>query len=90
MRINCPICGDRDRREYYYQGDAVRLDRPDADAGVAPWDDYLFLRENPVGKTRELWHHEGGCGAWLVVTRNTTTHAISAVALARDEKGASA
>ncbi|MCH1562654.1 MAG: sarcosine oxidase subunit delta, partial [Rhodobacteraceae bacterium] len=22
MRIPCPICGDRDRREFYYVGDA--------------------------------------------------------------------
>ena len=26
MRITCPICGERDRREFYYVGDAVALD----------------------------------------------------------------
>lgn len=87
MRIDCPICGERERREFYYQGEAVRLDRPDPDAGEEAWDHYLHLRENPVGDRRELWQHEGGCGAWILVTRHTTSHAISDVALARDVKG---
>ena len=90
MRIDCPICGARDRREFYYQGAAVKLDRPAPDAGAAAWDDYVFLRENPAGMTQDLWQHEGGCGAWLVVTRDTNTHAIEKVALARDVKGTSA
>ncbi|MDF1727006.1 MAG: sarcosine oxidase subunit delta [Sulfitobacter sp.] len=90
MRIDCPICGDRERREFYYQGEAVMLDRPAPDAGEDAWENYLHLRENPAGERRELWHHEAGCGAWLVVTRHTTTHVISGVTLARDEKEASA
>jgi len=86
MRINCPVCGERDRREFYYGGDAVALHRPAPDAGVDAWDHYVHLRENPAGQTRDLWHHEAGCGAWLVVTRNTVTHAISDVALAKEAK----
>lgn len=88
MRIDCPLCGSRDRREFYYQGDAVALDRPAPDAGEAAWDDYVHLRDNPAGPTRELWHHEGGCSAWLVVTRDTVSHEISRVALAAEAKGA--
>lgn len=76
MRLPCPICGERDRREFYYQGDAVLLDRPARDAGDAAWDDYLHNRDNPAGETRDLWHHEAGCGAWIEVTRNTNTHAV--------------
>ncbi len=88
MRIKCPLCGERDRREFYYQGDAIALKRPDADAGPEVWDDYLHNRDNPAGATRDLWHHEAGCGAWLVVTRNTVTHAVLAVKLASDEASA--
>ncbi len=88
MRIDCPICGSRDRREYYYQGAAVALERPAPDAGDAAWENYVHLRENPAGETRDLWHHEGGCGAWVVVTRNTVTHGISKVELAVDVTGA--
>ncbi len=84
MRIDCPLCGARDRREFYYKGAAVFLERPAPDAGAAAWDDYLHLRDNPAGRTRDLWHHEAGCGAWLVVTRDTTSHAVFEVALAAD------
>lgn len=86
MRIDCPLCGLRDRREFYYQGAAVRLARPAPDAGEAAWDDYLHLRENPAGLTEELWHHEAGCGAWLVVRRDTVSHAITGVRLAEEVK----
>ena len=87
MRIKCPPCGERDRREFYYQGDALALDRPAEDAGSDAWDNYLHNRDNPAGVTRDLWHHEAGCGAWLVVTRNTVTHEVLAVKLASDEAG---
>lgn len=80
MRIECPVCGARDLREFYYQGAA--LPRPARDAGTAAWDDFVHLRENPAGRTRDLWHHEAGCGAWLVVTRDTVTHQIADVVLA--------
>ncbi len=85
MRLTCPLCGERDRREFYYQGEAVALNRPAPDAGDDAWQEYLHLRENPTGERRDLWHHEAGCGAWLVVTRNTSTHAILDVVLAQDE-----
>lgn len=81
MRLTCPICGERDRREFYYQGDAVALQRPAADAGGEAWGNYLHLRDNPAGRTRDLWHHEAGCGAWLVVTRDTVDHSVLEVTL---------
>lgn len=85
MRINCPMCGSRERREFYYQGAA--LARPAPDAGEAAWEDYMHLRDNPAGETRDMWYHEGGCGAWIIVTRNTVTHEVVATALASDAKG---
>jgi sarcosine oxidase subunit delta len=83
------LCGARDRREFYYKGAA--LVRPDADAGEDAWDDYVHLRENPAGVTRDLWQHEAGCGAWIVVTRDTVTHEVYGAKLAADfSKGARA
>ncbi len=79
MRLTCPHCGPRDRREFYYFGSDDYLNRPDAEAPPAAWDDYLHNRDNPAGKLRDLWYHEQGCGAWLRVTRNTVTHEIYAV-----------
>ena len=84
MRIVCPICGARDRREFYYKGAASDLDRPGTDAGAETWDDYLHLRDNIAGEIRDLWQHEAGCGAWVVVTRNTLTHEVIGTALASD------
>jgi heterotetrameric sarcosine oxidase delta subunit len=84
MRIPCPLCGERDLREFSYMGHATFLDRPAPDAGEAAWDDYVFLRENPAGPTEDLWYHEGGCGAWLKVSRNTVTHAISGAVLVKE------
>ena len=82
MRITCPVCGERDIREFYYMG--AYLPRPDEGADAEAWHDYVHLRDNPAGLTRELWCHEAGCGAWLVVTRNTVTHEIVSVELAKE------
>ena len=90
MRIDCPLCGPRDRREFTYKGDALALNRPDPDASPETWNDYLHNRDNPAGLTRELWYHETGCTAWLVVARNVSTHEIHDVTLASDAKEASA
>ncbi len=81
MRLTCPICGARDRREFYYQGNASMLDRPAPAAPPQVWADWLHLRDNPAGRTRELWYHEAGCTSWLVVERDTTTHEIFDVQL---------
>jgi len=86
MRLTCPVCGERDRREFYYKGDATALDRPAPDAGGQAWDDYLHNRDNPAGVTRELWHHAAGCGAWLVVERNATTHEVLSANIAGKAK----
>ena len=82
MRLPCPICGERDRREFYYVGDAVAVARPDPDAGAEAWDAYVHLRANPAGVTRDLWQHEMGCSAWIVVERNTVTHEVIGATLA--------
>jgi len=39
MRIPCPLCGSRDRREFYYYGTDDYLNRPEAGSDVAAWDD---------------------------------------------------
>ena len=83
MIIPCPYCGPRDVREFTYKGAAL-LDRPAPDAGDAAWDDYLHLRDNPAGETRDLWYHGAGCTGWLVVTRNTVTHEITGAELASE------
>lgn len=84
MRIPCPLCGPRDRREFYYYGTTDYLDRPTEQGSLDDLDNHLFLRDNPAGQTRDLWYHETGCTSWLIVTRNTVTHAISGAELVMD------
>lgn len=86
MRVPCPICGERDQREFYYQGAAVMLHRPEPDATVMAWDEYLHLRANVPGPHDELWSHDAGCGAWLKVSRNTVTHEVLGAVLASEVK----
>jgi len=50
------------------------LARPSPDAGAQAWDEYVHLRENPAGETREMWYHEMGCTAWIEVRRDTVSH----------------
>ena len=53
-------------------------DEPGPDAARTFYE-YVYLRDNPAGPHRELWYHSAGCHGWLVVTRDTRTHAIGAV-----------
>ena len=86
MIINHPNLGPRDAAEFTVLGDASLLNRPNwqADNADDAFYKYLYLRDNPAGLHRELWFHEQGDRSWLVVTRDTVTHAVLEVALARD------
>lgn len=86
MIINHPLLGPRDSSEFVVLGDASLIERPDwSDADAAEkFYDYLHVRANPAGAHRELWYHEHGDRSWLIVTRDTVTHEISNVELARD------
>lgn len=86
MIINHPLLGPRDSAEFVYLGDASLINRPDpeAEGAALAFYEYGYLRDNVAGVMRELWFHEGGDRSWLVVTRDTTTHEISNVELARD------
>ena len=84
MIINHPLLGPRDAQEFIYLGDVSLLDRPDWQASDADsaFYEYQYHRDNPAGRHQELWYHEQGDRSWLVVTRDTTTHAIEKVELA--------
>ena len=85
MMIDHPLLGPRDAAEFVYLGDACLIERPDGMvASLDQMHDYVYLRDNPAGPHRELWYHEHGDRSWLVVTRNTLTHQITRVELARD------
>ncbi len=87
MRIPCPLCGERDSKEFSILGDAT-VKRPDPDGPDAAGEffDYVYLRDNPAGTHCELWFHEAGCRQWLVVTRNTLTHEVAGAELSAGRK----
>ena len=74
----CPWCGPRDQSEFTYGREVAAI--PALDASRAEWERYVFERDNPRGAHREWWHHNHGCRRWLVVTRDTQTHAVISVA----------
>jgi heterotetrameric sarcosine oxidase delta subunit len=80
MRIPCPFCGERDSGEFVYRGDAS-LARPSDDAG---FHDYVYLRTNPAGPIEEHWYHAQGCRNWIIVARDTRSHAIEISRLASE------
>lgn len=86
MIINHPLLGPRDAAEFIYLGDASLIDRPnpEVDGAAEKFYKYGYLRDNTAGEMQELWYHEQGDRSWLVVTRNTLTHEISKVEMARD------
>ena len=86
MIIDHPILGPRDSAEFVYLGDACLINRPDwqADDAAKQFHEYVHMRDNPAGEHRELWYHEQGDRSWLVVTRDTLTHEVIKVELARD------
>jgi sarcosine oxidase subunit delta len=84
IRIPCPICGERDRREFYYLGSQDYLDRPGHDVWSDAWDAYLHRRANSAEQVRDVWYHEAGCGVWLLVERNASSHHIASASLASE------
>ena len=88
MLIDHPLLGLRDSSEFIYMGDAKLMSRPNwrSQNIKSKFVEYGYLRKNPAGIHRELWYHEQGDRSWLVVTRNTVTHEILKVELARNLK----
>lgn len=78
MRINCPYCGSRDLREFTFLGEACEAGDPF---------EAVYLRDNPMGRSRGWWFHYHGCRSWLLIERDNRTHEIFSVSLAREEAG---
>lgn len=84
LRINCPWCGVRDHEEFGYFGDASKVYPELGPEQREAWFEAVFMRDNPRGMQREFWQHVGGCRRWLVLERDTLSHDIAAVYVARE------
>ena len=82
MLIPCPVCGLRDHGEFTYGGDATVTRPAISDPDPAHWAGFVYDRANPRGDHQEYWHHVHGCRMWMVVVRDTQTHAVSRATLA--------
>ena len=47
---------------------------------LSRWANHLNTA-NPAGDLEELWCHDAGCGAWIKVTRNVSSHEVQATDL---------
>lgn len=75
LQLRCPWCGVRDEVEFRYRGDAS-VARPAADAPLAEFNAYVYVRANPCGWHREWWLHHAGCRMVFEVERHTLTHEV--------------
>lgn len=82
--IDCPFCGARNEDEFLCWSDAGPQ-RPADPAALddAAWVDYVYMRANTKGQTKERWWHARGCHQWLIVERNTVTHEVVSVEAAK-------
>jgi heterotetrameric sarcosine oxidase delta subunit len=76
LLIPCPFCGKRSETEFAFGGPVLPA-RPDpASVSDAEWVDHLTVVPNPLGPIHEYWWHVRGCGAWLCIWRDTSSHDI--------------
>src|SRR5271170_6542911 len=71
--VPCPYCGARNAAEFHWKGEL--RERPDpSTATPAQWRNYLYMRRNAAGWSREKWFHHAGCGRYFTLERNTVTN----------------
>jgi sarcosine oxidase subunit delta len=85
MIIDCPHCGPRDSSEFYFRGEAASP-RPDYEHGPSAFADHVYGRANIAGPQNEHWYHAAGCRCWLLVERDTRTHAFLSVTPASEQQ----
>ena len=80
--LPCAWCGPRDAAEFAHIGEVSARPGPDE---VTPeqWRDYLYMRANPYGWTRETWYHRLGCRRFITVERHTEPNEVRSVSAAR-------
>lgn len=78
--IHCPWCGAREEVEFHYGGQA-HIGYPAEPAVLTDqaWAEYLFFRDNPMGRFAERWLHSAGCRRWFNAVRDTATHRFLSV-----------
>lgn len=77
MLLHCPHCGPRNVNEFHYLGESAS--RPDpATATITTWREYLYVKQNPMGWTKENWYHRAGCRQHFTVERDVVNNVLRA------------
>jgi len=69
FQLNCPNCGKRAVSEFTFKSELK--ERPSPNAEFDKWTDYVYFRENKMGKQLEWWYHRSGCQSWFIAERDT-------------------
>ncbi len=84
LLIPCPNCGPRAEIEFICGGEANERPPDPAALDSQAWSAFVFTRTNAKGMILERWWHVHGCGRWFIVSRDTSTNAISTLPAAAD------
>lgn len=71
--MTCPLNGPRNISEFSYGGEVRARPSPGADATEVA--DYLFLKDNQPGVTREWWYHLP-TSYWFIAERDVASDTI--------------
>ena len=71
--MHCPLNGPRNISEFAYGGEVRPIPAPDASPAV--WADYLYLKDNKAGVTREWWYHVP-TSYWFIAERDVRSDEI--------------
>ena len=69
FQLNCPNCGKRAVSEFTFKSE-LKI-RPAAEADLSERTDYVYFRENNVGRQIEWWYNRSGCQSWFLAERDT-------------------
>ena len=76
IRLNCPNCGLRNVQEFRYGGEYNPRPKRPLETADAEWADYIFMRDNRLGRQKEWWYHRAGCGIWFLAERHTKRNEV--------------
>lgn len=72
FKIECPNCGSRSYREYWFGGEV----RPSTAEGLDLDYERVWLRANVDGLQLERWFHFAGCRRWTTIERDTHDNTV--------------
>ena len=86
LRLKCPYCQVEADETELTPGGQAHLRRFGPGSTDEEFENYLFVRENPLGVHFERWRHAYGCGKWFHAARCTQTLEVFGTYRAQSKK----